>query len=81
MSKIDKAALIYNSEKESGYVLSVIDNNKNGDIYYWFEDFLKVKQRDNEYFHTQETLSVYKDFITQNYLRNLRFLKQTKQIS
>ena len=65
LSKIDKAALIYNSEKESGYVLSVIDNNKNGDIYYWFEDFLKVKQRDNEYFHTQETLSVYKDFITQ----------------
>ena len=65
LSKIDKAALIYNSDKESGYVLSVVDNNRNGDIYYWFEDFLKVKQRDNEYFHTQETLSVYKDFITQ----------------
>ena len=33
LSKIDKAALIYNSSKESGYVLSVVDNNKNGDMY------------------------------------------------
>jgi hypothetical protein len=65
LSKIDKAALIYNNDKETGYILSVVDNNKNGDMYYWFEDFLKVKQRDDEYFHTQETLTVYKDFITQ----------------
>lgn len=64
LSKIDKAALIYNNDKESGYVLSVVDNNKNGDMYYWFEDFLKVKQRDDEYFHTQEALMVYKDYVT-----------------
>lgn len=63
LSKIDKAALIYNQDKETGYVLQVVDNNKNGDLYYWFEDFLKVKQRQDEYFHTQETLSIYKDFI------------------
>lgn len=61
--KIDKAALIYNQDKETGYVLQVVDNNKNGDLYYWFEDFLKVKQRQDEYFHTQETLSIYKEFI------------------
>lgn len=63
LSKIDKAALIYNSNKDTGYVLSVVDNNKNGDIYYWFEDFLKVKQRTDEYFHTQESLNVFKDYI------------------
>ena len=33
-------------------------------MYYWFEDFLKVKQRDDEYFQTQETLTVYKEYIT-----------------
>lgn len=63
LAKIDKAALIYNKDKENGYVLSVVDNNKNGDLYYWFEDFLKVKQRSDEYFHTHETLMLYKDFI------------------
>lgn len=64
LSKLDKGAIIYNNNKNEGYILSVIDNNKNGDAYYWFEDFLKVKQRDNDFFHTQETLSVYKDYIT-----------------
>lgn len=65
LSKIDKAALIYNNHKEDGFVVSAVDNNKNGDIYYWFEDFLKIKQREDDYFHTQETLAVYKDYITQ----------------
>ena len=64
LSKPDKGVLIYNNDKEEGYVLSVYDNHKSGDIYYWFEDFLKVKQRDDDYFHTQETLTVYKDYIT-----------------
>ncbi|WP_312820499.1 nucleoid-associated protein [Kaistella carnis] len=63
LTKLDKGCIIYNNFKESGYAVSVVDNNKNGDQYYWFEDFLKVKQRDDEYFHTQETLAVYKDFI------------------
>lgn len=64
LGKLDKGALIYNSGKEMGYAVSVVDNNKNGDLYYWFEDFLKVKQRSDDYFHTQETLQVYKDYIT-----------------
>ena len=64
LSKLDKGCLIYNVSKEDGFALSVVDNNKNGDMYYWFEDFLKVKQRDDDYFHTQETLQVYKDFVT-----------------
>lgn len=63
LSKLDKGALIYNNGKETGYAVSVIDNNKNGDEYYWFEDFLKVKQRDDDYFHTQETLQIYKDYV------------------
>ncbi|WP_428067346.1 nucleoid-associated protein [Chryseobacterium gambrini] len=64
LSKIDKAALIYNNDKETGYVLSVVDNNKNGDMYYWFEDFLKVKQREDDYFYTEESLMIFKDYIT-----------------
>lgn len=64
LAKIDKAALIYNHHKEDGYIVSAVDNNRNGDMYYWFEDFLKIRQREDDYFQTQETLSVYKDFIT-----------------
>lgn len=64
LSKLDKGAIIYNNSKETGYKIAVVDNNKNGDLYYWFEDFLKVRQREDDYFHTQETLAVYKDYIT-----------------
>lgn len=63
LAKIDKAALIFNKDPETGYVLQVVDNNKNGDMYYWFEDFLKVKQREDNYYHTQESMSVFKDYI------------------
>ncbi len=64
LGKLDKGCLIYNTDKETGYAVSVVDNNKNGAPEYWFEDFLKVRQRDDEYFHTEKTLSVFKDFIT-----------------
>jgi hypothetical protein len=64
LAKIDKAALIYNTNSETGYVLSVVDNNKNGDMYYWFEDFLKVRQREDDYFNTQESLTILKEYIT-----------------
>lgn len=63
LDKIDKAALIFNKDKETGYVLQVVDNNKNGDMYYWFEDFLKVKQRTDDYYYTQESLTIFKDYI------------------
>lgn len=64
LSKPDKCAIIHNSAKEDGFVLSVADFNKSSGDYYWFEDFLKIKQRAGEYFHTSETLAVYKDYIT-----------------
>lgn len=64
LNKIDKAALIYNTGKETGYIVSAVDNNKNGDMYYWFEDFLHIKQREDDYFHTNELLMVFKDYVT-----------------
>ena len=63
LSKLDKGVLIYNQEAEKGFVVSVVDNNKSGDPHYWVDDFLQLKQREDDYFQTQETLSVYKDFI------------------
>lgn len=75
LSKIDKAALIFNTGKETGYVIEAVDNNKNGDMYYWFEDFLKIKQREDEYFHTQETLMIFKDYITKQLPQELEINK------
>lgn len=63
LAKVDKAAIIFNNEKESGYVLKIIENNDK--ISYWKDDFLQVKERDDEFFKTDKMLSLYKDFITE----------------
>lgn len=62
MAKIDRGCLIFNTESENGYIISAIDN-RNKSKSYWFDDFLKISQINDEYFHTQETLSVFKDFV------------------
>jgi hypothetical protein len=54
--KLDKGCLIFNnsSDKENGYKISIIDtNNKVAECsYYWIEDFLNVKLKENAYYHT-----------------------------
>ena len=79
LSKLDKGCLIYNTDKESGFAISVVDNNKNGDQYYWFEDFLKVKQRDDEYFHTQETLSVFNVLVIKQFTQEFDINKTDEE--
>lgn len=63
ITKIDKAAIIYNTDMEDGYLVKVVDNNKQGDEQYWFEDFLGVRQRQDDFFYTQESLMVFIDFV------------------
>lgn len=62
--KLDKGCLIFNTEAEKGYKISVIDNNnKIADCaYYWVEDFLNVKLKENGYFHTSNFIDTCKGF-------------------
>lgn len=65
IKKLDKGAIIFNSEKEKGYTLSVIDNtNKGGDAKFWFDLFLHVKQREDAYYQTETVMNLAKEFIT-----------------
>lgn len=52
--KLDKGCIIFNTEQEKGYKISVIDNNNTiaECSFYWVEDFLNVKIQENAYFHT-----------------------------
>ncbi|PCJ67471.1 MAG: hypothetical protein COA58_03905 [Bacteroidetes bacterium] len=65
INKLDKGAIIFNTEKKDGYVLSVIDNtNKGSDAKFWFDHFLHVKQREDAYYQTESIMNLAKDFIT-----------------
>jgi hypothetical protein len=80
INKLDKGCLIFNTDKEKGYLLSVIDNtNKTSDAQYWFDNFLSVRERKNEYYNTQNVLSLCKSFISQE-LSNEFEIKKTDQV-
>lgn len=64
VNKLDKGCLIFNIEKEKGYIVAVIDNiNKGVEAQYWMNDFLHVHQREDEYFNTKQIISLCKNFI------------------
>lgn len=65
INKLDKGCLIFNTEKENGYVVSVIDNASRGqDAVYWVDSFLQLTQRQDNYHNTKNILSLYKKFVT-----------------
>ncbi len=64
INKLDKGCLIFNTEREQGYVVAIVDNtNKGVEAQYWTDDFLHVRQRKDEYYNTQNILSLTKHFI------------------
>lgn len=64
IKKLDKGCLILNLEKEKGFVVATVDKtNKGEDARYWIDDFLKIKQREDEYYHTENVMKMYKDFV------------------
>lgn len=62
--KLDKGCLIFNTKKDEGYVVAVVDNTNKSDAKYWVEDFLGVKPRQDKYFQTHNFMSVCKSFVT-----------------
>ena len=64
IKKLDKGCLIFNTEKEAGYKVAVIDQTNSTEAAYWIDDFLKLKIRNDNYTQTNTVLKVYKDFVT-----------------
>ena len=63
--KLDKGALIFNIEREQGYVVGVVDaTNRSIDARYWRDDFLGLCQREDHYYKTHSEMTAYKKFVT-----------------
>ncbi|MBN2519088.1 MAG: nucleoid-associated protein [Bacteroidales bacterium] len=66
VNKLDKGCLIFNTEKEKGFKIMIVDNINRGDeARYWKDDFLKVEQRKDDFYHTQNIMSMCKSFFTE----------------
>ena len=58
--------MIFNVEKEKGYVVAIVDNvNKGSEAKYWTEDFLHIRSRKDSFNQTQNMLSLCKSFVSQ----------------
>lgn len=65
INKLDKGCLIFNSKKEDGYCISVVDNtNKTTEAQYWRDDFLGVLITNNDFNQTNQFLGITKQFLT-----------------
>lgn len=65
INKLDKGAIIFNSDRAKGYTVAIVDKtNKGSEAHYWVDDFLRVRPREDEFYQTRETLAMTKDFIT-----------------
>jgi hypothetical protein len=76
INKLDKGCLIFNTDNENGYVVAVIDNtNKGTDAHYWVDDFLRVQQRKDEYYNTENVISLYQSFVSKELPRQFEVSK------
>jgi len=62
--KLDKGCMIYNFEREQGYVVAVVDSaGKSVEAQLWIDQFLHVLQRSDEYSQTKNALSMCRNFV------------------
>lgn len=65
IKRVDKAALVFNTDEDSGYSIAIVDNTGGkSDAKFWVEDFLGVKPRQDKYFQTQNFMAACKSFVT-----------------
>ena len=76
---IDKACIIFNTQKIDGYRVLIIDHaNKADEAKYWKTDFLKIKPIANEFHQTQQMLSITKEFVTNKLSEDISVSKTDK---
>lgn len=56
VDKLDRGCIVYNTDKENGYVVQVVDNVGKGTTEYWYNDFLHVVERKDNSYYTRNTI-------------------------
>jgi hypothetical protein len=65
LRKPDKACLIFNVKQEEGFRVCIIDSQSpGGEAQYWKDEFLKLKPVADNYYQTQNYLSLARNFVT-----------------
>lgn len=66
VSKPDRGCLIFNTEREKGFLVAITGSSRSiSDEQYWTDGFLNAVQRKDDFFRTQQAISLCKNFVTQ----------------
>ena len=67
INKLDKGCIVFNAEKDKGYIISIVDTTKGKDVArFWADDFLQTKVRQDEYSQTENIMSLCRNFVKEN---------------
>lgn len=64
INKLDKGCLVFNTKREEGYVVCVVDNSNRNDAKYWVNDFLQLKRCEDDFSQTEQAVAMCKSFIS-----------------
>ncbi len=64
LKKPDKGCIIFNTNKDDGYIVAIVDNSStSNEAMYWIDEFLSIQNLKDEYFQTQKVMSFCKNFV------------------
>ena len=76
INKLDKGCLIFNTHKENGYMMAIVDNtNRSVEAQYWKEQFLNAQPIKNEFHETKQFLGIAKQFVTKQLAEDFEITK------
>lgn len=90
INRLDKGCLIFNIDKDKGYVAAIVDASNKNEAVFWKDDFLRVKPREDHFYYTQNFLSMCNEFIEETHVpeekpevvemqkKTLQFFKEEK---
>lgn len=62
--KLDKGCLIFNTDKDTGYKVCIIDKSNKSEAQYWRDSFLQLKPCSDDYHHTKDFMNIAKNYVT-----------------
>lgn len=65
IKKLDKGCLIFNVDADEGFKVCIVDSQSASEAQYWKDEFLKLKPVADNYFQTQNYLSLTKNYVTE----------------
>lgn len=79
IEKLDKGCLIFNTDKESGYKICIIDKSNKTEAQYWKDSFLQLKTYSDVYHYTKDLMNITKCYIAKELPEEFE-INKTEQI-